>query len=276
MTGQPNAVAPVIIKRKKNVIEGGHHGGAWKVAYADFVTAMMAFFMLMWLLNATTEKQRKGLADYFNPTIPVNRISGGGDGAFGGDSIFSEQAMAQSGTGASDRLPSDERQARGAQGGEGEGAALKADLDRALSALGGESMTMQRALRHVVTRVTDEGLVIDLFDLEGVPLFIGETAEPTPVAHDLAVLLTDVLALASNRIAVGGHVRAYPLPLIDNPAWDLSAARAQTFRTLLEGEALPPGRFERVTGFADRKPVTADPTAVRNNRVEVVLLRRDR
>ena len=73
--------APVIIKRKKIIKGGGHHGGAWKVAYADFVTAMMAFFMLMWLLNATTEKQRKGLADYFNPTIPINRISGGGEGA---------------------------------------------------------------------------------------------------------------------------------------------------------------------------------------------------
>ena len=79
MAGQSNA-APVIIKRKKIVQGGGHHGGAWKVAYADFVTAMMAFFMLMWLLNATTEKQRKGIADYFNPTIPINRISGGGEG----------------------------------------------------------------------------------------------------------------------------------------------------------------------------------------------------
>ena len=64
-------LAPVIIKRKKVIVSGGHHGGAWKVAYADFVTAMMAFFMLMWLLNATTEKQRKGLADYFHPTIVV-------------------------------------------------------------------------------------------------------------------------------------------------------------------------------------------------------------
>ena len=71
--------APIIIKRKK-VIAGGHHGGAWKVAYADFVTAMMAFFLLMWLLGATNEKQRKGIADYFNPTIPVNKVSGGGDG----------------------------------------------------------------------------------------------------------------------------------------------------------------------------------------------------
>ena len=77
MAGQSNA-APVIIKRKKVVQGGGHHGGAWKVAYADFVTAMMAFFMLMWLLDATTEKQRKGIADYFNPTIPINRDLGRG------------------------------------------------------------------------------------------------------------------------------------------------------------------------------------------------------
>ena len=85
MAAQGNA-APILIKRKKIINAGGHHGGAWKVAYADFVTAMMAFFMLMWLLNATTEKQRKGIADYFSPTIPINRVSGGGDGAFGGNS----------------------------------------------------------------------------------------------------------------------------------------------------------------------------------------------
>lgn len=99
MAGQGNA-APVIIKRKKVVAGGGHHGGAWKVAYADFVTAMMAFFLLMWLLNATTEKQRKGLSDYFNPTIPISRISGGGDGALGGETMFSENTRAQAGTGA--------------------------------------------------------------------------------------------------------------------------------------------------------------------------------
>ena len=96
-----NGNAPVIIKRKKVVSGGGHHGGAWKVAYADFVTAMMAFFLLMWLLNATTEKQRKGLADHFSPAIPINRSSGGGDGALGGDSIFTEETLSQSGIGAS-------------------------------------------------------------------------------------------------------------------------------------------------------------------------------
>ncbi len=98
MSTQKNA-SPVIIKRKKIVAAEGHHGGAWKVAYADFVTAMMAFFLLMWLLNATTEKQRKGIADYFNPNIPINRISGGGDGMFSGDSVFSKDTLANSGTG---------------------------------------------------------------------------------------------------------------------------------------------------------------------------------
>ena len=111
-----NEVRPLIIKRKKVISGGGHHGGAWKVAYADFVTAMMAFFMLMWLLNATTEKQRKGIADYFSPTIAINRVSGGGDGAFGGESVFSEITLPQNGRGATSLRPTEQNQARGETG----------------------------------------------------------------------------------------------------------------------------------------------------------------
>lgn len=113
MGAQANAAPVVIIKRKKIIKSSGHHGGAWKVAYADFVTAMMAFFMLMWLLNATTETQKGGLADYFFPTIPINRISGGGDGAFGGDSVFSQNPLPQMGTGATSMRPTEQNQARG-------------------------------------------------------------------------------------------------------------------------------------------------------------------
>ncbi|NQZ72997.1 MAG: chemotaxis protein MotB, partial [Dinoroseobacter sp.] len=132
-----NAGAPIIIKRKKIVVEDGHHGGAWKVAYADFVTAMMAFFMLMWLLNATTEKQRKGIADYFNPTIPVTRVSGGGDGALGGDSVFTEDSLAQSGTGGLDsKAPASAEQA------------LFEEIDESLTALAGESMLSTEIARH--------------------------------------------------------------------------------------------------------------------------------
>ena len=279
MAGQSNA-APVIIKRKKVIQGGGHHGGAWKVAYADFVTAMMAFFMLMWLLNATTEKQRKGLADYFNPTIPVNRISGGGDGAFGGDSVFSEDTMAQNGTGASSMRPTEAQQARGeSEGGTAESRAQQealAAIQKQMSARGGESMTMLRALRHVASRITDEGLVIEVFDVEDAPLFSGTTAEPEPVLRDIATLLSEVLGLTANGIAVGGHVASFPITLIDNPSWTLSSARAQAMRDLLQQIGLPPERMQRVSGHADLKPATANPMAKRNNRLEVILLRRDR
>ena len=276
MAGQSNA-APVIIKRKKIVQAGGHHGGAWKVAYADFVTAMMAFFLLMWLLNATTEKQRKGIADYFNPAIPIVRISGGGSGAFGGDSVFSEQQLAQQGTGASAGKPSEQNQAMGASEGDGAGemAALK-EIEKSLLARGGESMTMETMLRHVVTRVTDEGLVIELFDLAEAPLFAEGSAVPEQVTKDIATMLAEVLVLTKNQIAISGHVRSYPITLIANPAWGLSADRAQAMRALIETSGLNGGRLQRVSGYSDRISVTPNPTDARNNRLEVILLRKNR
>ena len=276
MAGQSNA-APVIIKRKKVIQGGGHHGGAWKVAYADFVTAMMAFFMLMWLLNATTEKQRKGIADYFNPAIPIVRISGGGSGAFGGDSVFSEQQLAQSGTGASAGKPSEQNKAMGAATGDGAGemAALK-EIEKTLLARGGESMTMETMLRHVVTRVTDEGLVIEIFDLANAPLFTEGSVTPEPVTKDIAQMLAGVLVLTKNQIAISGHVRSYPITLITNPAWDLSADRAQAMRGLIEQAGLGGARMQRVSGYSDRISVTPNPTDLRNNRLEVILLRKDR
>lgn len=276
MAGQSNA-APVIIKRKKIIQGGGHHGGAWKVAYADFVTAMMAFFMLMWLLNATTEKQRKGIADYFNPAIPIVRISGGGSGAFGGDSVFSEQQLAQTGTGASAGQPSVQNKAMGAA--EGDGAAETAELkeiEKALLARGGESMTMETMLRHVVTRVTDEGLVIEIFDLAEAPLFAEGSVTPEPVTKDIALMLAEVLVLTRNQIAISGHVRSYPITLINNPAWDLSADRAQALRGLIEKGGIAAPRMQRISGYSDRIAVTHNPTFLRNNRLEVILLRKDR
>ena len=280
MVGQSNA-APVIIKRKKVIQGGGHHGGAWKVAYADFVTAMMAFFMLMWLLGATTEKQRKGIADYFNPTIPVNRVSGGGDGAFGGDSIFTDETFAHNGTGMSASSPGNEQKSGGTAGST-EGADMGAaddqlkKLQSALEGRGGESMTMQSLLAHVVTKVTDEGLVIEIFDTDGVPLFAEDTSEPSDTLKSTAALVSDVMDATENQIAVDGFVRSYPVVLINNPSWDLSSSRAQALRVLLESSGTPTERIARVSGHADRRPVTADPTARRNNRLEVILLRQDR
>ena len=277
MAAQSN-LAPVIIKRKKKGVDGGHHGGAWKVAYADFVTAMMAFFMMMWLLNATTEQQRQGLADYFSPTIPINRISGGGDGSFGGDSIFSEETLPQNGLGATTEHAT---RKKAASGNADTDIIAQEKADREFETLiaelmghGGESSVMENALEHIVTRITDEGLVVEIFALEDRPLFDSDTAEPTALMTELTSLVANVAALATNPIAVGGHVRSKPVVVANNPVWDISAQHATQTRLLLETAGLDQQRMHRVTGHADREPIVEDPLAVRNDRIEIVLLRK--
>ncbi len=276
-----NEQAPIIIKRKK-VIAGGHHGGAWKVAYADFVTAMMAFFLLMWLLGATTEKQRKGIADYFNPTIPVNKISGGGAGAFGGDSVFTENTLANNGTGAGVALEPPEQVSEDGTTGkqtEEEGATAgdagpdpMEELQKLLSGKAGESMVSDLLARHVITRLTDEGLIVEIFDIPGTPLF-DRDEEPTDELSSIVMAIAEVFSLASNEVAVQGHTASVPLAARENPVWEKSAARADRVRRLLDEAGIAPKRMQRVTGFADRKPVAADLLSERNNRLEVVLLR---
>lgn len=276
MSAQGN-VAPVIIKRKKVVAGGGHHGGAWKVAYADFVTAMMAFFLLMWLLNATTEKQRKGIADFFSPTIPVNRISGGGDGALGGNSVFTEETLARNGTGATSLRPTESNAARGSRTGEDGGDTGSSEelelVEDMLFGRGGESDIAPEVFKHIVTRVTDEGLAIDLFDLPGAPLFLGTGAEPGEVLKYIADMIVRVTGFVSNDIAVEAHMAARPV-VVSNPAlWEISSQRANVFRKLLQGGGLEKQRIERITGHADREPIESNPMATRNNRLEIILLR---
>ncbi len=276
-------VPPVIIKRKRVTVEGGHHGGAWKVAYADFVTAMMAFFLLMWLLGATTEQQRKGIADYFNPTLPLTRVSGGGSGAFGGDSVFSEETMAQKGIGASEKYVTESRQGRGAVGllPEGiSGAEVSADdqaferIEQRLRDRIGENAAADDLGQHIITRLTDEGLVIELFDLEGRPLFVDQR-EATRLLADLSALVAEVTGLVENDMAVTSHSKAGPVTLAKNPVWDVTIDRANLVRKMLETDGVDGRRMKRSTGHADRSPVVADPMAVRNNRLEIILLRSD-
>ena len=278
MSVQANA-RPIIIKRKKVSGGDGHHGGAWKVAYADFVTAMMAFFMLMWLLNATTEKQRKGIADYFSPTIPINRVSGGGDGSFGGDSVFSEVTLPQNGTGASSQRPTESKQARGETGAQqSEDTTAEQDevfetLEARLIGKGGETKVMDNDLQHIVTRLTDEGLVIELFALEDTPLFEDGTDIPTPLLRDLSRLITEAARTVENDIAVEGHVQAQPIVVAERSTWQMSVARADAMRKLLKQTGIATDRVKRVTGHADREAAVKNPMAVRNNRIEVIFLR---
>jgi len=272
MSAQKNA--PVIIKRKKIVSGGGHHGGAWKVAYADFVTAMMAFFMLLWLLNATTEKQRKGIADYFSPTIPIVRISGGGNGSFAGESVFSQDTLTQTGTGAT---TNNSETGQGVTSAIAEAAAAEqssfSEIEDALNASSGESMIGDNSMRHIVTRISDEGLIVEFFDLPGEPLFDEKTNHAMPVLQELVKVVSSVFDLVDNQIAISAYTRSYPLVLSRNPVWDNASARAAQVRELLEKRETKANKVQRVTGFADRIPAIDDPMSVRNNRIELILLR---
>ncbi|WP_108485447.1 flagellar motor protein MotB [Oceaniglobus ichthyenteri] len=279
MTAQRNAT--IIIKRKK-VIAGGHHGGAWKVAYADFVTAMMAFFLLMWLLGTTSEDQRKGIADYFNPTIPISRVSGGGGGSFGGDSVFSEETLTQTGAGASESYHAQSDKSQGQTGVDADAAgdandnATEAEMEALadmLTARAGESMVSKDLSRHIMTRVTDQGLIVELFDMPDAMLFDGDSESPTPLLAELVDLVAGVFALAENQVAVASHVRAQPVVRMNSAVWDTSSARAHVIRGLLQGSPVDEKRIQRVSGFADRELVVRNPMSVRNNRVELILLR---
>lgn len=254
MAGDKEASAPtIIIKRGGGDGEGGHHGGAWKVAYADFVTAMMAFFLLMWLLNATTEKQRQGLAEYFNPTI-VHTPGSSGDGMETGVRyVLPPEVQPMDPTDEFDKLAE--------------------KLQNALSGTGGETRQLINPLRHVVTRMTDEGLVIELGDLINEPLFVADTAQPQPALRELAEILARVLSQTRNDVALAGHVRSYPEMLVSSPVWALSDARAHTVRNLLEKNGFLDSRVQRVTGYADRKNRTDNPMDAVNNRIELILLR---
>jgi chemotaxis protein MotB len=264
---------PIIIKKKKVIVVGGHHGGAWKVAYADFVTAMMAFFLLMWLLNATTEDQRKGLADYFNPSIPISRISGGGSAALDGSSVMADDALIRSGVGASEQHTAPDLR----EDGEAE-AADDVEL-QALKQLEAQikdtrdSLESDDLARHIETRMTPDGLVVELIDSEGTPLFEVGSARPSPLLGQLLEVVAPVLATAENDMQVIGHTDALAYEGDASYSnWELSADRASASRRLLVAHGLPSEQIVAVIGKASTDPLSADPYDSKNRRIAVLLL----
>lgn len=273
-----HGLAPIIIKKKKKGGEEGHHGGAWKVAYADFVTAMMAFFLLMWLLNATTEEQRKGIADYFNPTIPISRISGGGSDGLNGSSIFTEETYASMGTGATasntlSKTTPLQKLNPGQQEelSEAEQAAAIAQLEMMLSE------EAQSLSEHIQVKLSPEGIVMELIDSEDVPLFALGQSQPTDLLIDLVATVTDSFGAFGNDIKVVGHTDS--LAYRDNMTfdnWDLSTERANVARRLLVEKGFPLDRIQEVSGRADTDLlIPEDPFAAQNRRISITLLKQE-
>ncbi len=271
-------IVPIIVKRKKVIVSGGHHGGAWKVAYADFVTAMMAFFMLMWLLNATTEQQRQGLADYFSPTLAINRSSGGGASSFVGDTVFTEETLTRQGVGASTHYPTESIGARGSSGLDNQGAqdaqthdTFQQVVDH-LQAQSGESIREDDLMKHIVTQVSDQGLVIELFETDHARLFDHDNT-PSALLIELLSIVAQSAEIVKNDIAIETHVASKPVVLANQPQWSDTMVQANAVRRAFEQVGFDPKRVARTTGHADRLPRVANPLAGRNNRVEIVFLR---
>ncbi|WP_300380620.1 flagellar motor protein MotB [Henriciella sp.] len=272
MAEQPSKTErPIIIKRKKVVKADGHHGGAWKVAYADFVTAMMAFFLLMWLLNATTEEQRKGIADYFNPTIPVSRISGGGSDALNGSSIFTEMTYAKMGIGAERKKTVDYPKPERPSGEQASGEEIADSLITLREKLGEQS---QKLSEHMLVKMTPEGIVLEIVESDSSPLFDLGQSDPTGLLENLLGAVSGSLSRFENDIKIVGHTDSRQYKQgggYDN--WNLSADRANTARKLLLAGGLPAGRLKEVSGRADTDLLKPDnPAAPENRRISITIL----
>ncbi len=280
---------PVVIKKVKKVIGGGHHGGAWKVAYADFVTAMMAFFLLMWLINTTSPEQKRGIADYFAPAS-VSRSSQGSDGLLGG-TAFQEDGARASGSNRKIDEESAEASQRAKGGGEGaktkeptEDALAQAMANRENAQFASAEASLRQALqdlpdyaelsRNLIIEQTPEGLNIQLVDQEGRAMFSGSSAEPLPRTQHLLETVAKVVEQLPNRISVSGHTDTTAPGRPGYSNWDLSADRANAARRILEKSGVEGDRIYQVAGKGDREPLYPDdPDLPANRRISIVLLR---
>ncbi|VAV93916.1 Flagellar motor rotation protein MotB [hydrothermal vent metagenome] len=270
---------PIIVKKIIAEAHGGHHGGAWKVAYADFVTAMMAFFLLMWLLGSTDEKKRKALADYFTPTlVEMRQNSAGSDGLFGGDSIVSKDnypnRASQTGT-RSITIPKD------STGGSDVGAGpnkeqdrqqfeeIKRQIEKRLQT----DKSLKRLNKNIRFTETREGLRIELIDKADFAMFALATDDLFPEAKRLIAEVAKAIKPATNPLMVRGHTDALPFSsgrTMNN--WMLSTARAEATRKMLQQNGVSGRSFFKIEGVSDREPYTPDDIYdPRNRRISITL-----
>ncbi|SHN57112.1 flagellar motor protein MotB [Erythrobacter sanguineus] len=270
--------APIIVK-KVTIQAAGHHGGAWKVAYADFVTAMMAFFLLLWLLGATEEKQRKGIADYFTPTlVKMRKESAGSDGLLGGSSITDADnypnAMGQTGTRAI-TIP------RGVTGGPVEGGGrgeMDSDKLKELRDKIEKKLVQRRQLSHLARQVrvmrAPEGIRIDLVDDADFSMFELGTTILTQEARGLLGVMAETLDGERAPLILRGHTDSLPWRSgVAANNWSLSTGRAEATRQALVLSGLPARQIARIEGVAETEPLIADnPADPRNRRISLLLI----
>jgi chemotaxis protein MotB len=263
---------PIIIKKVKKGGGHAHHGGAWKVAYADFVTAMMAFFLLMWLINTTSPEQKKGIADYFAPATVSQSTSGSG-GILGGTSLGDDGSQADGSVTLAEEPPApstaqEAMQAAQARRDDAAFSSAAASLRQAMQDL----PELAELSKHLLIDETPEGLRIQLVDQEGRSMFDEGSARPNARARTLLKAIAGVVNRLPNRVTITGHTSA-SLGAGEGD-WKLSADRADASRQVLQASGVDPDRFFQVAGRASSEPLFPDdPTLAGNRRIALVLLR---
>ena len=267
----------IVIKKVKKGGHGGHHGGSWKVAYADFVTAMMAFFLMLWLLSSASEEQLQGISTYFTPETISQNQSGSG-GLLGGTSLAEEGAL-RSEFGAPavqmdippPQTPEEREEIRVAQMEEQQLSDAQEELRKAIES----SEELQGLEKNIRIEETPEGLRIQLLDEDGTAMF---PSGSTTMAEHTKVLLqkvAEIIEKLPQDISIEGHTDSVPFNRADGYSnWELSSERALATRRTLSEFGVKANRFSKVAGLADTDPLMPEaPANERNRRISITLLR---
>lgn len=284
---KPDEKAPVIVIKKIIKGGGGHHGGAWKVAYADFVTAMMAFFLLMWLLNATTEEQRKGISEYFDPTpMEVSNVTSGAGGVMGGLTVSTEGARVNDVQPIvhNDQTPSpdvkaqidpeqlskEQLQAELQKREDSEFEQIKEQIQEAV-----QNSDLNGLTKNLIVDMTPEGLRIQIVDRDGESMFPTGSAVPYEKTVKLLAVVSDIIKKMPNQISVRGHTDSAPYSNGANYTnWELSADRANASRRSLLDNGIAAKKLSNVVGKADTEHLKPNaPLDPQNRRISIILLR---
>ena len=282
MAGDAKKLQPIIIKRVK---KGGHavHGGAWKIAYADFVTAMMAFFLLMWLLGSTTDGDKKGISDYFQSPVKVALQGGSGSGSSnsliqGGGNDITQSA------GQTAKSDGDDKKAKKVATERFRQSEAKADSRRlsALSAKLAAAISNNKKLSEMASQIkmqiTPDGLQIQIVDDQKRPMFDSGSAVVKPYMRELLREIGVALLDVENMISLDGHTdrQVFGNPLTGYSNWELSADRANASRRELMAAGLPEAKLARVVGMGASVPYDPDnPNAAVNRRITLLVMTKE-
>jgi chemotaxis protein MotB len=276
-----DAQRPIIVRRKKKRAAGGH-GGAWKIAYADFVTAMMAFFLLMWLLGSTAKGDLNGIAEYFK--TPLKMAMQGGIGTGDSSSLVKGGGQDLSRTNGQIRkgdLPATPSviNVKAAQAEQSRLEQQKlAELKHRMEAAIERNPTLRQYRKQLLLDLTPEGLRVQIIDEQNRPMFSVGRAEMAPYAREILTEIGRTLNSVDNKVSLAGHTDATPFASGERgySNWELSADRANASRRVLVAGGMEETRMVRVVGMAAAVPLMKeDPAHAMNRRISLIVMNRD-